>query len=438
MNNKKIRVVWLCHFSNCEVHKRLDLHHGWLLGVLKRMTRRKVSTDVPEFAIWVTNGIKEFEKFEEVELHIVSPYPNLNSNIQEYTMNGIYYHFFKNEDDDAFKQVYRRVFKPHFWKYSENRKRIAYLIKKIRPDVVHLIGAENPDYSLGLLDVLHDIVTIAQLQTLLIDPDVKNHNPHFPLYQYRTDVERKVIERADFIGTTASKFRTIILESIKPDALFLNTGLALTENVVKGEEKKEFDFVYFAAGLSKAADLALEAFGMVFKEKPNVTLDVIGGCDASFKRQLESIVEKYDMEDAVYFEGRLPTHDDVLRQIRKSKYALLPLRSDLVSGTIREAMSNGLPVLTTDTGELGTQTLNASSQCALISEIGNHQALADNMLRLLDDSELADTLRKNSYQKRATVRSNKETACIYVEAYKACLNNKKNAIPIPERLTKVK
>jgi len=437
MNKNKIRVVWLCHFSNSEVHSRLDLHHGWLLGLLKRMTHRKVSTDVPEFAIWVTNAIKEFERFEEVELHIVSPYPNLNRNFQEYTLNGIYYHFFKNEDDDALKQIYRRVLKPRFWKYRENRKRIAYFINKIQPDVVHLIGAENPDYSLGLLDVSHDIVTIAQLQTLLIDPDVKNNNPHFPMYQYRTEVEKRVIEHADYIGTTVSKFRTIIRDCVKSDVAFLNTSLALSESVVKDKSEKKFDFVYFAAGLSKAADLALEAFGIVYKQKQDVTLDVIGGCNPSFMQQLESIVEKHDMAGAVHFEGRLPTHDDVLRQIRKSRYALLPLRSDLVSGTIREAMSNGIPVLTTDTGKLGTQTLNATSQCALISEIGDHQALADNMMRLLNDDELSEMLRQNAYKMRSTVRSNEDISRHYVEAYKACLNYYNNRIPIPEELIKL-
>lgn len=433
----KIKVVWLCHFSNCEVHKRLDLQQGWLLGILKSMRRRKVDTDVPEFAIWVTNGIKEFERFEEIELHVVSPYPYLNYNFQEFTLNGIYYHFFKNEDDDVLKQIYRRVFKPHFWKYSENRKRIAYLINKIQPDVVHLIGAENPDYSLGLLDVSHDIVTIAQLQTLLIDPDVKNNNPHFPMYQYRTGVEKKVIEHADYIGTASSKFRTIIRDGVKSDATFLNTSLALSESIVKDKVKKEFDFVYFAAGLTKAADLALEAFGIVYNQKQEVTLDVIGGCDLSFMRQLESIVEKHNMADAVHFEGMLPTHDDVLRQIRKSKYALLPLRSDLVSGTIREAMSNGIPVLTTDTGELGTQKLNTSLQCALISKIGDHQALADNMIRLLNDDELAEMLRQNAYKMRSAVRSNEDVSRHYMMAYKACLNYQNNGVPIPEELMKL-
>ena len=434
---EKIRVVWLCHFSNSEVQSKLDLHHGWLLGILKRMARRSVSTAVSDFANWVTNGIKEFESIDDVELHVVSPYPNLRRNIQEFTLKGVHYHFFKNEDDDAFRLIYRQVFKPGFWKYSKNRRRISYLINKIHPDVVHLIGAENPFYSLALLDVPQSVVTIAQLQTLLIDSDVKNNNPHFKSYQYRTEVERKVLERADFIGTTALKFRTILWREIGPDVSILNTSLPLNSPVVKDEVEKTFDFVYFASSLSKAADLALEAFGIARQRHHGISLDVIGGYNATIEQQLKAIIEKYNMAGSVHFEGRLLTHDDVLQQIRKSRYALLPLRSDLISGTIREAMSNGLPVLTTDTGELGTQRLNLNSQCALISKTGDHQALADNMIRLMTDKSLADNLRDNAYRIRSAARSNEEVARGYVEAYKACLDYRINGTPIPEELTKI-
>ncbi len=438
MNKGIIRVVWLCHFSNYEVHKRLDLHHGWLMGLLRKMKHRSANSTVSEFANWITNGIKEFEKFKDVELHIISPYQDLKDNCQEFELNGIHYHFFKNEDDAAISLIFRRVIKPAFWKYKQNRKRISSLIKKIQPDVVHLIGAENPFYSLGLLDVPHSIVTITQLQTLLLDSDVKKNNPHFRMYEYRTDVERRVLEYTDYIGTPALKFRNIITNEICPSTIILNTGLPLKDPVVKDDNsKKLYDFVYFSSDLSKAADLAIEAFGLAFMQMPDITLDVIGGYNAAFKQKLDAIIRRYNLENSIVFEGRLPTHDDVLQQIRKSKYALLPLRSDLVSGTIREAMSNGLPVLTTDTGALGTQKLNVEAQCALISEIGNHQALAENILRLINDDKLAKTLQQNAYKKRIEAKSNEEISRGYVSAYRACLNHKNKGIPIPEELIKV-
>ena len=434
----KIKVVWLCYFSNPFVHKKLDLGYGFLMKIFRKAAHKPMTTDVPEFANWVTNGIAEFEKFEDVELHIVAPYPHLRTKFQEFCSNGVYYHFFQSEEDNAWRQLYRKIMIPKNWSYRRNRKIVASIIEKIQPAVVHLFGAENPNCSLGVLDVDKDIVTIASLQTLMNDPDFRNNNT-MPtrVFQYRASVEKAIIERVDFPATPVVKYRKIIWNGIRPEATILNISLALKDSIVRSETEKRFDFVYFAADLSKAADLALEAFGRAYKQRPELTIDVIGGYDASFKQVLDEIIHRYEMEKAVTFEGRLPSHDEVLVQIRKSRFALLPLRIDLTSGTIREAMSNGLPVLTTDTGELGTKRLNEVLQCALISDKGNHQALADNMIMLLNNAELADTLKQNAYKMRSAVRSNEETSRNYIEAYKACLNYKKNGEPIPEALTKV-
>ena len=239
----------------------------------------------------------------------------------------------------------------------------------------------------------------------------------------------------NYVGTPAAKYKEIIRREMNPTAIILNTGLALKDPIVTEQCEKKYDFVYFAANISKAADLAIEAFAIAHKTKPEITLDVIGSYADEYKNQLDSLIDKLRIRDAVTFEGSLPTHEDVLKQIRLSRFALLPLKVDLTSGTIREAMSNGLPVVTTDTGELGTQKLNIKRQNVLISPIGDHQALADNMLRLLEDEDLANTLRQNAYQTRSEVRSNEMIARNYVEAYKACINRSKNGTPLPSSVT---
>lgn len=434
----KIKVVWLCHFSNTFVHSKLELGYSRFTKVLLKMAHRPVSLDVPEFANWVTNGIAEFEKIEDVELHIISPYPHMKHRTQEFVSNGIRYHFFQSEDDNVWNLFYRKIAKPSYWAYKRNRKTILSIIDSIQPQVVHLFGAENPGYSMGILDVPKEMITIAQLQTLMNDPDFQKNYPISPrMYQFRSSVEKEIIKKVDYPATPAVKYRNIICQDIRSNATILNLGLALHDPIVKDETEKVYDFVYFAANLSKAADLALEAFGKAFQQKPELTLDIVGGCDVSFKQVLDEIIHRYGMEKAVRFEGRLPSHDDVLTQIRKSRYALLPLRIDLTSGTIREAMSNGLPVLTTDTGELGTQKLNAGLSCVLISQVGDHEALAANMLRLLEDTELAETLRQNSYKSRDANKTNEETSLRYMEAYNACINYKKKGIPIPNELTEI-
>ena len=438
MVEKRIKVVWLCHFSNSFVHRRLNLHCNRLVGFIRKMAGIPLSTEVQEFGIWITNGIKEIEKIEEVELHVVSPYPNLKHLVQEFEDNGINYHFFKNEDDSFFPFLYKHTFHPSFYHYKKNCKIISKIIKSIAPDIIHLFGAENPDYALSILNFDKNVVTIAQLQTLMNDPDFKNNYPiDKKNYYYRAKVEKDIIYHVDYIGTTAKKYRNIIQKAIKPDAIILNTTLALKENINKELCDKQFDFVYFAANLYKAADFALEAFGRAYLQKPSITLDIIGGYTPEFKRTLDSIIDKFGIQNAVTFEGRLPTNDDVIRQIRKSRYALLPLKIDLTSGTIREAMSNGLPVVTTDTGELGTKKLNLQNQNVLLSPIGDHQALANNMIRLMEDSKLAEMLRENAFKTSSEADSNETRVKHYVKVYRLCLEHHRNGKVIPSEITKI-
>lgn len=432
----RIKVVWLCHFSNAFVNDKLDLGVHWTIRVLRGLLHKPVDTNVPEFAIWITNGIKEFEKIKDVELHIVSPYPHLKKRIQSFTSNGIHYHFFQNEAESLGHTIVRKVFRPRFYHYKRNRKRITQIIRGIEPEIVHLIGAENPYYSLGLLDIPKSIITIAQLQTLLNDPGFKEScqiNPRS--YDYRASVERAVIQKADYIGTRALKYREIISTVLRPGAIILNTSLALSEPVVLAKGQKLFDFVYFSADISKAADLALEAFGIAHEKNPSITLDIIGGYDQDYKHYLDSIIERLNIRQAVTFEGKLATHDDVITQIRKARFALLPLKTDLTSGTIREAMANGLPVLTTDTGEMGTQRLNLKHESVLISAIGDHNMMSDNMLRLMNDAELAEALRNNALFAISEMTSNANVIHGYVDAYYSCITHQHNNIPIPSALT---
>jgi glycosyltransferase involved in cell wall biosynthesis len=121
------------------------------------------------------------------------------------------------------------------------------------------------------------------------------------------------------------------------------------------------------------------------------------------------------------FEGKLPTHDDVICQIRKSRFALLPLKIDLVSGTIREAMANGLPVVTTVTP--ATPNLNKKRECVLLSEMGDHKAMADNMLRLIEDPEYANIIRDNCLQTANERITNKEIVDNYIRAYFNCISD---------------
>ena len=408
----------ICSFSNPMVRKHYSTKVNPLLRYILAKKGQSTNENI-DSAVWNTNAIREFEKMKEVELHVITPVRYLSEKEVEFTINGIHYHFFREENSGLFSQIYYQFFTKHKSLFPGNRRYIKKFISKIKPDIVHVIGAENPQYSLGLLDVPKDIPTILQLQALLDSLVKTTQNPLEKVsFAYKGKLERQVIQQADYIGTEVPSFRDYIRSKIKPEAEFLDISTAMGKDIDLSETEKRYDFVYFAVGISKAGDDALKAFALAQKKHPQITLHFVGGYDEAFCRELDGIIEANDLQENVTFAGRLPTVDDVITEIRKARFALLPLKMDFLPNTIREAISNGLPVVTTIT-EGGTTLLNSEHETVLLSAQGDFEAMAANIDRLLTEPSLAEKLKTSASSKLDSLQTNNyEMMLRWTEAYK--------------------
>ena len=70
---KKIKVAWICHFSNEEIRNQLHFRKD-IVGLIKKRP-------MIDFAQWNTYAINEFKKFNDVELHVISPHIQISSGI---------------------------------------------------------------------------------------------------------------------------------------------------------------------------------------------------------------------------------------------------------------------------------------------------------------------------------------------------------------------
>lgn len=426
----KLKVVMVCHFSNEQVRKHMRCGCGLFERLIRFILRKPLKEY--DFAQWNTNAIREMEKFtDEVEWHVISPSYKMRNKESVFVENGIHFYFFKNERS-SFSYSLERFF---FLKrtYKKNRSYIIKKIAEIKPDLVHIIGAEISSYSLAALDVPKKIPTLVQLETLMIYPNFKENYPiSEQSYIFNSENERKILNHVDYVGSCSKKFVPYLKENIKLKHPILNTSLALTEPIDLSYDKKEFDFVYFAMNINKSIDYAIEAFAIACREKKSITLDVVGDFSDDFKRQLDKRILELGIQKNVVFEGKQPTHEDVIRQIKKSRFALLPLKIDSISGTIRESMANGLPVVTVITP--ATPELNKKRESVLLSPIGDHQAMAENMLKLLNDEKYAEMIRENAGVTASERVNNELVIRKWIDAYHACIDNFKNGTPIPESL----
>lgn len=388
----KIKVVWVCHLSNPQIRQHLKFSKWAPLAIVKRIAGKGTHYD---FALWNTNAIQEFEKFDDIELHIVAPHYGIHG-VQQFEMNGIYYHFFQSEEDNLLSLLQSRFLHKLKKSYSRNTKIILRFIDQIKPDIIHYIGAENPYYSESALSIPAGNPLVVSLQTLMCDPEFfKNYPISKEEYEYRKNLEVAIIRKVDYVASKVMPFREIIKRTIG-DVKFLDMTLAVGEKIAEEPAcNKEYDFVYFAASISKAIDFALEAFARAKRKHKNITLHVVGGYSNDLMESISAQMKALGINEGVDFTGQLATHDDVINEIKKCRFALLPLKIDLLSGTIRESMANGLPVITTITPE--TPNWNEKRQCLLLSEKGDFDAMADNMCKLLEDPNLADLLRANSF-----------------------------------------
>ena len=416
MENRKIRVAWICSFSNEKMRARLPFDSGGCFKALYKLLGVTFGRET-DSAIWNTNAIEEMEKIDDVELHVICPVRGLAKKEVSYEENGIHYYFFREQNSNIVRFLWHQFFSKYTSRYKKNRRVISRYIIEIQPDIVHVMGAENPYYSLSLLNVPSNIPTIIQLQALLTRlGNVTKVKEEKKSFYYKGLIEREIIKKAYYIGTVSSVFRQYITEEIKPDARFLDLTLAMAQKINIEQLDKQYDFVYFSANISKAGEEALESFILAHKKNPNITLDIVGGYDEAFRARLDARIKECGLDNCVTFEGRLPSHDDVIRQIRKARFALLPLKMDFVPNTLHEAMANGLPVVTTITD--GTPSLNEKKKCVLLSEQNDFQAMADNMMALLDNESLSNELRQNAAAYENERSNNRVIISKWVEAYK--------------------
>lgn len=429
-----MKVLWICHFSNQHIRDNLNLSVNFLELIVRKLLR-KPKKRYNDYSAWISNGIEEFERFDDVELHVISPHYDLKYKGESFALKGINYHFFKSEDDSILKNIFKYITKKNIQsRYDKNRNVIKKLIKDINPDIIHMYGAENPYYSISAFDIDNSLYPfIVSLQTLINDPDFKiSYNIDIKEYKYKSEIEKRILQNVKYIGSSVKKYREFIWSNINSQAIFLDAFLALEQIIPKIECEKKFDFVFFAAFITKHSDIAVEAFALACKKYPKLTLNIIGYTPEPYTANLKLRIKELGIENNIIFSGNLPSHQDVMKQIQLSKYALLPLKVDIISGTIREAIYAGLPVITNITS--GTYILNEKRESILISEQNNFHSMADNMIKLIESPELCEKLTKNALMTLAERYSNEKSMKQLKYAYKAIINHHINNIPLPSEV----
>ncbi len=426
----KLKVAFICHFSNSEIRNKLPLSNLWLINRVKRIFRKGVLQEHQDFAPWVTSQIKEFEKFEDIELHVISPHSGLRRFTYSFVRNGVNYYFFKPELPFMLSHLIVRLnFKSN--KYLLNRFFIKRFINNIKPNIINLIGTENPYYSIASLDI-KNIPLFVSVQTVYSNP-ARQAMTGGHVDKERWNLELKIHNKEIYYGVTGNMHHDLI-QNNNPNAIFFKFWFPVEKPEIVYYPHKEYDFVFFAHGVTpkKGVEDAIYALASVKVKYQKVKLNIIGLCNPKYKQFLEDIIGKLGLQSNIYFNEYFPLQSDMHRHIQKSRFALLPVKLDIISSTIIETMHLELPLVTYKT--TGTPYLNKDGETVLISDIGDIEALAANMLKLMDNPEYANEIGKRARLFAKMEFDNSKNALRLLKCYRAVINHYHNNTPIPDEL----
>ncbi len=398
-----MKVVWLCHFAN----KEMKDYFG--------------TPAINEFAPWISNLILLFKKRTDIELHIIAPNVFTNHDCN-FIKDGINYHFYNHIPIPYYNKYLKKIYvllriddvTNFYW----IKHKIKHITNKIKPDLIHLHGAENPYYSAGILPIIDKYPTLTTIQGYIRNASQTNKN-----IIKRIKIEELILCNSKYIGTRTIEMSKIALQ-INPNATlhFHNYPLKIP-NIIKTNIGKDepIDCVFFARVCKdKGIEDLLAAIAIIKEIIPKVTLSVIGGTSKSYQSYLLKTCSELKIEKNVKFLGFLPTQADIFHYILQAKICVLPTYHDIIPGTIIESMFIKLPVIAYAVG--GIPELNTNDENLILVERFNIIQLSEKIIYLLQNNEIRVELAERAFSFIIQKFNNKEVIPDILSAYHKILH----------------
>lgn len=427
--NNKLKVALICHFSNSMVRSHLPLDDRKMYNCVRQClgmeTKRSEYSDI---AAWDTNFINNMKVRDDVELIVISAHSGLKKGMIHFEAEGVQYYFVRCDRATLLKHLIKS---PSIWhKLNPMRPVVRRIVRKVNPDIIALMGAENAYYSGTILGLEKEYPIIMKAQTIYNNPDRGKYGTVDVKNAY---VERLIFKVLNYVSVTTKMHYQLYREYNKAAYNFY-WNFGTTFHDVVPMQDKEFDFVNFANGMipSKGFTDVLQAMAIVIKSHPKAKLNLIGSPNKENKAIYDKIILENHLENNVIITPFFEKQSDMFQHLQKSRFAVLPYKLDYIASTTFQAMHYEMPVVVYKTA--GTPTLNKEKECVLIADMENVEQLAEKMLELLNNKEKALELCKNAKELVDFKNDGKRISDIIMDNFRAIVAHFRFGTPIPKEL----
>ena len=152
----------------------------------------------------------------------------------------------------------------------------------------------------------------------------------------------------------------------------------------------------------KNQKMLIEAFSKIHSNYPEYQLVIYG--EGKLRHQLQEQIDLLGLQERISLPG---SRSDVLEQIKDASLFVLPSDFEGMPNVLIEAMALGLPCISTDCPCGGPRELIQNGVNGILISVGDVEALACEMSKVLDDSEMSALLGKNAVQIREKLNMEK-------------------------------
>ncbi len=214
---------------------------------------------------------------------------------------------------------------------------------------------------------------------------------------------RLLLKSADAVTCCSKSLRSRLVRASEMDRVnfrWIHNGIdtqCLTEELQRGSPPEEAVVDRYIACVGafehkKGHDVLVRAFAAIHRHRPELKL-VIVGRTGPLLQALAALIAELGLQDAVILKSD-QSHPDTLAIIRNAELFVLSSRAEPFGIVLLEAAFLGVPVIATAVG--GIPEVLTDGVSALLVAPEDVDALAQAILRLLDDKPLRTTLLTNA------------------------------------------